>query len=121
MWTEQLGAGGNAITTPQLKRLAAHCQRLRPHRVGPEFATPLKNKVLTLDVRSKHEKHLAMRVSMARFPFQKTLEGFEWKFQPSIVRFIPTTTRNAPHLLSQLSFRSKPLYKSNALPSTVAT
>ena len=85
------------MTTPQLERLAAHCQRLRLQRVGPELATLLEqaakrevsyadflDEVLTLEVRSKHEKHLAMRVSMARFPFQKTLEGFEWKFQPSI-------------------------------------
>jgi DNA replication protein DnaC len=83
--------------TPQLERLAAHCQRLRLHRVGPELATLLEqaakrevsyadflDDVLTLEVQSKHEKRLAMRVSMARFPFQKTLEGFEWKFQPSI-------------------------------------
>ena len=85
------------MTTPQLERLTAHCQRLRLHRVGPELATLLEqaakrevsyadflDEVLTLEVQSKHEKHLAMRVSMARFPFQKTLEGFEWKFQPSI-------------------------------------
>ena len=25
-----------------------------------------------------------MRVAMARFPFQKTLESFDFKFQPSI-------------------------------------
>lgn len=42
------------------------------------------DEVLTLKVRSKHEKHLAVRVSMAHFPFQKTLKGFDWKFQPSI-------------------------------------
>jgi DNA replication protein DnaC len=85
------------MTTPQLERLAAHCQRLRLHRVGPELARLLEqaakrevsyadflDEVFTLEVQSKHEKHLAMRVSMARFPFQKTLEGFEWKFQPSI-------------------------------------
>src|SRR5688572_7709626 len=29
-------------------------------------------------------KHLTMRVSMARFPFQKTLDAFDFKFQPSI-------------------------------------
>jgi DNA replication protein DnaC len=42
------------------------------------------DEVLALEVRSKQEKHLAMRVAMARFPFQKTLESFDWKFQPSI-------------------------------------
>jgi DNA replication protein DnaC len=35
-------------------------------------------------LRAKQEKHQAMRVSMARFPFQKSLETFDWKFQPSI-------------------------------------
>ena len=35
-------------------------------------------------IRSKAEKHLTMRISMARFPFQKTLDAFDFKFQPSI-------------------------------------
>ena len=85
------------MTTPQLERLAAHCQRLRLYRVEAELHTLLEqaakkdlaysdflDEVLALEARSKHEKHLAMRISMARFPFQKTLESFDWKFQPSI-------------------------------------
>lgn len=85
------------MTTPQLDRLAAHCQRLRLHRVEAELATLLEqaakretsyadflDEVLALEIRSKQEKHLAMRIAMARFPFQKTLERFDWKFQPSI-------------------------------------
>ena len=85
------------MTTPQLERLAAHCQRLRLHRVELELSTLLEqaakketsyadflDDVLGLEIRSKHEKHLAMRISMARFPFQKSLESFDWKFQPSI-------------------------------------
>lgn len=83
--------------TPQLERLGAQCERLRLHRVGLELSTLLEqaakrelgyadflDEVFGLEVRSKQEKHLAMRVSMARFPFQKTLESFDWKFQPSI-------------------------------------
>lgn len=83
--------------TPQLDRLATHCERLRLHRVHAELSTLLEqaakrdvsyadflDDVLGLEIRSKQEKHLAMRVSMARFPFQKTLEAFDWKFQPSI-------------------------------------
>lgn len=85
------------MTTPQLDRLATHCERLRLHRVQVELSTLLEqaakrdvsyadflDEVLGLEIRSKHEKHLAMRVSMARFPFQKSLEAFDWKFQPSI-------------------------------------
>jgi DNA replication protein DnaC len=91
------GTRGTSGTTPQLERLGAHCERLRLRRVGLELATLLEqaakrelgytdflDEVLGLEIRSKHEKHLAMRVSMARFPFQKTLESFDWKFQPSI-------------------------------------
>ena len=35
-------------------------------------------------VESKTYKHHQMRIAMARFPFQKTLESFDFKFQPSI-------------------------------------
>jgi len=85
------------MTTPQLDRLAGHCTRLRLHRVGVELATLLEqaakrelgyadflDEVLGLEIQSKHAKHVAMHVAMARFPFQKGLESFDWKFQPSI-------------------------------------
>jgi DNA replication protein DnaC len=85
------------MSTPQLERLQQYCQRLRLYRVEAELATVLEqaakkdlaysdflDEVLGLEVRSKTEKHLAMRVSMARFPFHKTLEGFDFKFQPAI-------------------------------------
>ena len=85
------------MTTPQLDRIRSHCQRLRLYRIEAEIPTLLEqaakrelaysdfvDEVLGLEVRSKAEKHLAMRTSMARFPFHKTLEGFDFKFQPSI-------------------------------------
>ncbi|MEO5824956.1 MAG: IS21-like element helper ATPase IstB [Gemmatimonadales bacterium] len=85
------------MSTPQLERLTAHCQRLKLFRVEAELHTLLEqaakrelaysdflDEVLALELHSKQEKHLAMRISMARFPFQKTLETFDWKFQPSI-------------------------------------
>ena len=83
--------------TPQLERLSTHCQRLRLHRVAAELSAVLEqaakkdvsyadflDDVLAREVEAKQEKHQAMRVMMARFPFQKTLESFDWKFQPSI-------------------------------------
>jgi DNA replication protein DnaC len=42
------------------------------------------DELLALEVGSKTEKHHQMRITMARFPFQKTLESFDFKFQPSI-------------------------------------
>ena len=42
------------------------------------------DEVLARELRAKQDTHGTMRVTMARFPFQKTLDTFDWKFQPSI-------------------------------------
>jgi DNA replication protein DnaC len=36
------------------------------------------------ELAAKQERHTAMKTTMARFPFQKSLESFDFKFQPSI-------------------------------------
>lgn len=85
------------MTTPELDQLATHCQQLRLTRVAATLPTLLEQAaqgsvsysaflatVLRTEVEAKHEKHQTMRVQMARFPFHKTLEGFDWKAQPSI-------------------------------------
>jgi DNA replication protein DnaC len=85
------------MSTPQLQRLHAHCHRLRLYRIESELTTLLEqaakrelgyadflDELLALEIHSKAEKHLAMRTAMARFPFHKTLDGFDFKFQPSI-------------------------------------
>jgi DNA replication protein DnaC len=85
------------MTTPLFDRLRSHCQRLRLHRLEAELPTLLEqaakrevpysdflDELLALEIRSKSEKHLMMRVSMARFPFHKSLDTFDFKFQPSI-------------------------------------
>ncbi len=85
------------MSTPHVDQLHAYCQRLRLYQVAMELPTLLEqaakqeqsysdflHDVLSREVRSKSEKHLAMRFAMARFPFQKTLESFDFKFQPSI-------------------------------------
>jgi DNA replication protein DnaC len=40
--------------------------------------------LLSRESAAKHERHTAMRTAMARFPFQKTLESFDFRFQPSL-------------------------------------
>lgn len=85
------------MTTPQLERLQAHCQRLRLYQVAAELPTRLEqaakqevsyadflDDLLTREVQAKSDKHLAMRLAMARLPFHKTLDAFDFKFQPSI-------------------------------------
>ena len=75
------------MSTPQLDRLRAACHRLRLYRIEAELRTVLEqaakrdvsyadflDELLGREVGSKTEKHLAMRIAMARFPFQKSLE-----------------------------------------------
>jgi len=90
------------MNIPQLERLQQHCQRLRLYQVERELTTHLEqaakrelsyadflDELLTLEVNSKTAKHHQLRITMARFPFHKTLESFDFKFQPSIdVRLI---------------------------------
>jgi DNA replication protein DnaC len=85
------------MSTPQLERLQQHCHRLRLYQVEQELTARLEqaakrelsyadflDELLALEVGAKTEKHHQMRVTMARFPVQKTLESFDFKFQPSI-------------------------------------
>src|ERR1700683_1125259 len=85
------------MSTPQLERLHEQCQRLRlyqiaqelPHRLGQAAKKELSyadflDQLLAGEVDAKTHKHQQMRITMARFPFQKTLESFDFKFQPSL-------------------------------------
>jgi len=78
--------------TPEIEQLTADCQQLRLTRVAATLPSLLEeaaaadlsysaflSTVVRTEVASKQEKHHAMRVQMARFPFQKTLDGFDWK------------------------------------------
>jgi DNA replication protein DnaC len=85
------------MTTPQLERLRTACHRLRLYQMEGDLTTVLEqaakrdisyadflDELLGREVGAKTQKHLAMRIAMARFPFQKTLDSFDFKFQPSI-------------------------------------
>jgi DNA replication protein DnaC len=78
------------MNTPLLERLAEHGHRLRLYQVEKELTARLEqaakselsyadslDQLLALEVGSKTEKHHQMRIAMARFPFQKTLESFD--------------------------------------------
>src|SRR5713226_840569 len=76
------------MSTPQLERLREHCHQLRLYQVENELTARLEqaakqeisyaeflDELLALEVGSKAQKHHQMRIAMARFPFQKTLES----------------------------------------------
>jgi DNA replication protein DnaC len=85
------------MSIPQLERLREHCHRLRLYQVEQELIGRLEqaakmevsyadflDQLLASEIEAKTQKHHQMRVAMARFPFQKTLDSFDFKFQPSI-------------------------------------
>ena len=85
------------MSTPQLERLREHCHRLRLYQIENELTARLEqaakkevsyadflDDLLAAEVGAKTQKHHQMRIATARFPFQKTLESFDFKFQPSI-------------------------------------
>jgi DNA replication protein DnaC len=87
-----------AMTTPaQLDRLAEHLRKLRLLKSGERLEAVLQDaaarelpyaefleQVLGEEVAAKTSKNIAMRTSMARFPFVKPLETFDFTYQPSI-------------------------------------
>jgi len=85
------------MSTPQLERLREHCHRLRLYQVEQELSARLEqaakkelsysdflDQLLACEIDSKTHKHHQMRIAMARFPFHKSLESFDFKYQPSI-------------------------------------
>jgi DNA replication protein DnaC len=86
------------MTTPaQLERLQEHCQHLRLFKGRERLEALLQDAttkeatyadfleaVLTEEVSAKAEKNVSMRTHLARFPFVKTLEAFDWSYQPTL-------------------------------------
>lgn len=81
----------------QVERIQAHMVRLKLFRTAPLLEALLQEaskkelsysdfleELFTSEVASKQEKKTAMLAAMAHFPFQKSLESFDFKFQPSL-------------------------------------
>ncbi len=85
------------MTAAQLERLQESCHRLRLVKSRERLEALLQEAstkewsyadfleaVLTEEVTSKTEKHITMRTNLARFPFVKTLEAFDFGYQPGL-------------------------------------
>jgi len=81
----------------QIDRLQKQLKRLKLVRTADQLAALLQEagkkelpysdfleELLGRELTAKQERHTAMKTSMARFPFHKTLESFDFKFQASI-------------------------------------
>src|SRR5437667_43607 len=87
------------MSAAQFERIQEHLQRLRLFKSRERLEAPLQeastqelsyadflDQVLTEEVTAKTAKHITMRTSLARFPFVKGLESFEFGYQPSVDR-----------------------------------
>jgi DNA replication protein DnaC len=86
-----------STVTAQIERIQEQMQRLRLVRTAEEVPLLLQQAskteqtysdfledLLAREIAAKHEQHTAMKSAMARFPFRKSLETFDFKFQPSL-------------------------------------
>jgi DNA replication protein DnaC len=80
-----------------IENLQEQMRRLKLQRVAEELPllvqeaskrdlsfTDFLQEVISRELAAKSERHAQMKTTMARFPFHKTLESFDFKFQPSI-------------------------------------
>jgi len=87
------------MSAAQIERIQEHLQRLRLFKSRERLEAVLQeassqelsyadflDQVLTEEVTAKTAKHVTMRTNLARFPFVKGLESFEFGYQPSIDR-----------------------------------
>jgi DNA replication protein DnaC len=85
------------MSPAQLERLQEHMQRLRLFKSRERLEALLQDAtakeasyadfldtVLGEEVASKTAQHITMRTHLARFPFVKGLEAFDFTYQPSI-------------------------------------
>jgi DNA replication protein DnaC len=81
----------------QLERLSEHLHKLRLFKSRERLEALLQQaaaketsyadfleQVLSEEVAAKTSKNVTMRTAMARFPFVKPLESFDFSYQPSI-------------------------------------
>ena len=94
------GAPPAAMSSPaQLERLGEHLRKLRLLKSGERLEALLQQaaaqelpyadfleQVLGEEVAAKTSRNITMRTAMARFPFVKPLETFDFGYQPSIDR-----------------------------------
>ena len=87
------------MMSPQMTRLDEHLQRLRLSAVRERLEALLQeaaaqelsyadflDRLLSEEVEAKTAKHVTMRTNLARFPFIKGLDSFEFGYQPSVDR-----------------------------------
>ena len=98
------------MSAAQLERLQEQMQRLRLFKGRERLEALLQDAttkeasyadfldtLLTEEVASKTAKHVTMRTHLARFPFVKSLDTFDFSYQPSLDKKHPDAQRLSLH------------------------
>ena len=85
------------MSTTPIEQLQEKIKSLKLHRISEELPgllqeaskrelsyTDFLQEIVSRELAARHERHNQMKTTMARFPFQKTIDSFDFKFQPSI-------------------------------------
>jgi DNA replication protein DnaC len=85
------------MSTPQIDRIGEHLDRLKLFKVHERLEALLQeatqkelsfsdflDRMLSEEIASKVDKAVSLRTKLARFPYVKTLEAFDFKYQPSL-------------------------------------
>lgn len=85
------------MSTPQMDRIGDHLRKLKLFKLNERIEALLQDattremgfsdfldRLLIEEVAAKREKAISMRTQLARFPYVKTLEAFDFKYQPSL-------------------------------------
>ena len=85
------------MSTPQMDRIGEHLKRLKLYKLEERLEALLQEAtqrdlsysdfldgLLLEEVTAKNGKNITMRTQLARFPYVKTLESFDFKYQPSL-------------------------------------
>ena len=103
------------MTPAQLERLMDLLQRLRLFKSRERLEALLQDatarelsyadfldSILGEEVASKRDKNVAMRTNLARFPFVKNLDAFDFTYQPSLDK---SRSRRSPPATSSSTAR----------------
>jgi DNA replication protein DnaC len=101
----QLGRLQESLGKLKLFTLQARVETLLQEASAQEVSyADFLDRLLAEEMAAKSEKYVTMRTIMARFPYRKTLESFDFSFQPSVFLGPPGTGKT--HLAIALGLKA---------------
>jgi len=123
MKPNDLHALHNALSGLKLDQMALSLDALCQQAAKEEWTySAFLARLLDEDLSGRRQRRLAITTKMAHFPFHKTLEQFDFAFQPSVEKrrlqelASLSSSRNRPQWIRQLRLRVQPGLETQGLP-----